>query len=189
METYVTLLMIPLHIFSDESLEDLLKSLEKNSMLAIRWFENNYMKLNTDKCHLIVSCYKHEQVWTNVGKDLIWESNVVKLLVITIDRDLKLSALSRMAKLLSFSKRRTLFKAFVESHFKYYPLFGCSILDVRTTKLIRNIREPLELLKTTKFQPLINYLLRTNFLRSTSKYWKTLNLWYQRILSLKVKTP
>ena len=188
METYVTLLMIPLHIFSDESLEDLLKSLEKNSMLAIRWFENNYMKLNTDKCHLIVSCYKHEQVWTNVGKDLIWESNVVKLLI-TIDRDLKLSALSRMAKLLSFSKRRTLFKAFVESHFKYCPLFGCSILDVRTTKLIRNIREPLELLKTTKFQPLINYLLRTNFLRSTSKYWKTLNLWYQRILSIKVKTP
>ena len=32
-------------------------------MLAIRWFENNYMKLSTDKCHLIVSGYKHEQVW------------------------------------------------------------------------------------------------------------------------------
>ena len=33
----------------DESLENVLKSLEKNSLLAIRWFENNYMKLNTDK--------------------------------------------------------------------------------------------------------------------------------------------
>ena len=39
---------------SDESLENVLKSLEKNSVLAIRWFENNYMKLNTGKCHLIV---------------------------------------------------------------------------------------------------------------------------------------
>ena len=39
---------------SDESLENL-KLLEKTSMLAIRWFENNYMKMNTDKCHLIVS--------------------------------------------------------------------------------------------------------------------------------------
>ena len=39
---------------SDESLENVLKSLEKNSMLAIRWFENDYMKLNTDKCRLIV---------------------------------------------------------------------------------------------------------------------------------------
>ena len=44
---------------SDESLENFLKSLEKNSMLAISWFEKIYMKLSTDKCHLIVSGYKH----------------------------------------------------------------------------------------------------------------------------------
>ena len=96
-------------------------------MLTIRWFENDCMKLNTDKCHLIVSGCKHEQVWANIRKDLIWESNS-KLLGVTIDRDLKfdkhvlnlcskanqkLSTLSKMAKLLSFNKRRTLFKAFV----------------------------------------------------------------------------
>ena len=96
----------------DEKLENVLKSLEKNSVLAIRWFENNYTKLNTDKSRLIVSGYKHEQAWVNLRKDLIWESNDVKLLGITIDRDLKfdkhvlklcskanqkLSALSRMA--------------------------------------------------------------------------------------------
>ena len=84
-------------------------------MPAICWIENNYMKLNADKCNLIVSGYKHGQVWPNIGKDLIWESNDVKLLGITIDRDLKfdkpalklcskanqkLSALSKMAKLL-----------------------------------------------------------------------------------------
>ena len=38
---------------SDESLENVLKSLDKNSMFAIRWFENKYMKLNTDKCSLL----------------------------------------------------------------------------------------------------------------------------------------
>ena len=122
---------------SDESLGNILKSFEKNSVLAIRWFENNYMKLNTDKCCLIVSGYKHEQVWQNIGTDLIWESNDVKLLGVTIDRDLKfdkhvlkfcskanqkLSALSRVANLLSFNKRRTLFEAFVESQFKYCPI-------------------------------------------------------------------
>ena len=108
---------------SDESLENVLKSLEKNSMLAIRWFENNYMKLNTDKCRLIVLGYKHEQVWANIGKDLIWESNDVKLLGVTIYRDIKfnkhvlklcskanqkLSTHSRMANLLSFNKRHFL---------------------------------------------------------------------------------
>ena len=35
---------------SSESLENVLKSLEKSSLFAIRWFENSYMKLNTDKC-------------------------------------------------------------------------------------------------------------------------------------------
>ena len=103
---------------SDESLENVLKSLEKNSMLAIHWFENNYMKSNTDKCRLIVSGHKHEQVWTNIGKDLVWESSDVKLLGITTDRDLKfdkyvlklcskailqLSALSRMANQVNLS--------------------------------------------------------------------------------------
>ena len=102
-------------------------------MLAIHWFENNFMKLNTDKC-LIVSGYKHEQVCTNIETDLIWESNDVKLLV--VNRDLKfdkhvlklfskanqkLSTLSRVANLLSFNKR-TLFIAFVESQFKYCPI-------------------------------------------------------------------
>ena len=122
---------------SDESLENVLKSLEKNSRFAIRWFEINYMKLNTDKCCLIVSAYKHEKVWANIGKDSIWESNDVKLLGVAIDRDLnfdklvklcnktnqRLSVLSRMANLLSFNKRRTLFKTFVDSQFKY-----CSIV-------------------------------------------------------------
>ena len=95
------------------------------------------MKLNTDKYRLLVSGYKHEQVWANIGKDLIWESNDVKLLGVTIDRDLKfdkhalklcskanqkLSALFIIAKLLSFNKRRTLFKALMESQFKYFPI-------------------------------------------------------------------
>ena len=90
--------------------------------------------MNTDKCRLIVSGYKHEQVWANIQKDLILESNGVKLLGVTIDRDLKfdkhvlklcgkanqkLSAVSRMANLLSFNKRRKLFKAFVKPQFKY----------------------------------------------------------------------
>ena len=53
-------------------LEKILKSIEKIADLALNWFENNYMKLSTGKCHLIVSGYKHEHVKIgtekNVGK-------------------------------------------------------------------------------------------------------------------------
>ena len=39
----------------------------------------NYMKLNTDKCHLIISGNKHESFGVDVGNDIIWESNYVTL--------------------------------------------------------------------------------------------------------------
>ena len=38
---------------SDKSLENVLKSLEKNSVLALRWFVNNYMKLNSDNFSIV----------------------------------------------------------------------------------------------------------------------------------------
>ena len=72
---------------SDESLDNVLISIEKNSMLAIYWIESKYIELNTAKCRVIVLVYKHEQVWMNIGKDLIWESNDFKLLGIAIDKD------------------------------------------------------------------------------------------------------
>ena len=35
----------------------------------MRWFEKNYMKLNTYKYYVIVSGYKNKQVFTNTGKN------------------------------------------------------------------------------------------------------------------------
>ena len=99
----------------DSSLKSVLEKLETSSEIAIAWFENNYMKLNTDKCHLLVSGNKIEHSWVKVGNDTIWESKEVKLLGVTIDNNLKfdkhvldiikkanskLSALSRISKFL-----------------------------------------------------------------------------------------
>ena len=63
--------------------------LEHDSIEAIIWFENNYMKLNTDKCHLLISGSKAEHIWGNVGDKKIWEDDKVKLLGVTIDNKLK----------------------------------------------------------------------------------------------------
>ena len=72
----------------DENLNSLIKRLEHDSLLAIEWFQNNNMKLNQDKCHLLVSGYKHENVWAQIGDEKIWESNKQKLLGLQIDRNL-----------------------------------------------------------------------------------------------------
>ena len=100
--------------------------------MALCWFESKYTKLNIEKCNLIVSGYKHEQVWAKVGEDKIWESAYVKLLRVTIDKELrfdkhvpkicskasrKLSVLARKSKFLTFKKKRNIFQTFVESQF------------------------------------------------------------------------
>ena len=111
--------------------------LEENSAIALTWFETNYMKLNSDKCHLLVSGHHYEEMFVNIGKDIIWESKSVKLLGITIDKELKfdehinqvcstankkLNVLSRMRSFLSAEKRKIISKSFIESQFKYCPL-------------------------------------------------------------------
>ena len=107
--------------FCHEELQVVLEKLEKHSDFCIKWFENNYMKLNTDKCHLLVSGHKHEKCWVKIGNDQIREESKVKLLGVTIDNKLnfdshinnicmkanrKLSALSWMNNILSFLKKR-----------------------------------------------------------------------------------
>ena len=95
------------------------------------------MKLNADKCHLLVAGHKHEWVYAKIGNEKIWESNDEKLLGINIDRNLtfekhianickianrKLTAIARYSQLLSFDKLKTLIMMFVESQFAYCPL-------------------------------------------------------------------
>ena len=66
----------------------MINRLEHDSLLAIEWFENNNMKLNQDKCHLIVYGYKYENAFASVGQSIIWETGNKKLLGIIIDRKL-----------------------------------------------------------------------------------------------------
>ena len=110
--------------------EFVLLKLEEQSNIAINWFVNNYMKMNSDKCHLLISRNKYEHLWAKIGNDRIWETKAVKLLGVTIDElkfdvhlnNRKLSALTRIRKCLDFNKTRVLFKGFFESQFKYCSL-------------------------------------------------------------------
>ena len=119
------------------SLEELLRDLENDTLSAIIWFENNYMKLNQDKCHFLASGNVNEHLWVKVGDEMIWESTEEKLLGVTIDKNLdfnshltsvckkagqKVSALARITRLLLFHRRRDILKSFIESQFSYCPL-------------------------------------------------------------------
>ena len=101
----------------NKNLDFVLSELERNSSIAIDWFQNSYMKMNSDKCHLLVAGHKFEQIRAKIGTDLIWESNSVKLLVITIDNHLK------------FDKHISLLCA--KANRKFFPFFSVKIRFLR----------------------------------------------------------
>ena len=90
------------------------------------------MKLKQDKCRLLVSGYKNENVWGNIGNQKFGKSNEQKLLPLDIDRNLNFnehiaslcrkggneqSAPARLSKFLNFKQRHTILKTFIESQF------------------------------------------------------------------------
>ena len=70
-------------------LEVVLDKLKNCSELAIAWFKSNYMKLNEEKCELLVCGYCFEQLWIKVRDNKTWEKSLVKLVGVTIDNELK----------------------------------------------------------------------------------------------------
>ena len=82
----------------------------------MEWFDCNYMKLNEEHCHLVISGYKSEAIWAKTGHTKTWERKNQKLLEVIIDRQLnfneylislwkkvekKFSALARSSNFLS----------------------------------------------------------------------------------------
>ncbi len=122
---------------SDMSLEVVMKRLETVSEKAVEWFRYNYMKLNAEKCHLLICGHKFELMIASVDNAAIIETQKEKLLGVIIDSSLtfedhvkqickkssgKLNALSRQCKVLPFHRRRMLMKAFFDSQFAYSPM-------------------------------------------------------------------
>ena len=122
---------------SGPSLEEVLETLEQQSSLVLEWFRSNYMKLNEDKCYMIVSGTKHEHAFIKIGQELIWESQKQSLLGVIFDKELsfklhiktlcneaskKVNALARLSYVLDTDKLKLLMHGCIDSIFNSYPL-------------------------------------------------------------------
>jgi hypothetical protein len=123
----------------DTDIAKLLQNLESDVASAIDWFAANFMILNQEKCHFLISGPETsvQQMHVAVGEEVIWESSQEKLLGVLLDKLLKfhehvidicrkasskLSALTRFARVMSFVKKRNLMNAFVQAQFSFCPL-------------------------------------------------------------------
>ena len=118
-----------------EKKESVISALETSSSLLFGWFNNNFMKANSDKSHLIMSC---TEATTAVIDGLPIDSSKTEVFLgITIDYELqfndhvnylckkaslKLNALACIARFMNVSKKRIIMKSFIESQFGYCPL-------------------------------------------------------------------
>ena len=72
----------------DTNIESVIKTLESDALKIAEWFPNNFMKLNGDKCHLMVFGDKSNDVTLSIGSMTIKESTEEKLLGVILDKNL-----------------------------------------------------------------------------------------------------
>ena len=120
----------------NRNVDSLLRNLQFDSDTLLTWFENNYLKLNPDKCKLLITNHAND-ISIKVGNETVVAEKSVKLLGVKIDNELKftehvtsickkanikLHALARVSHLMEKDKLRNLMKAFILSQFQYCPL-------------------------------------------------------------------
>ena len=120
---------------SAKNVEDVIESIERASVSLFRWFENNLLKGNADKCHFLVST--SQEVSLNVNNFKIKNSDYEKRLGVKFDSKLrfdqritdlcrtasrKIHALARVTPFMNLSKRRLLMNSFFKTQFNYCPL-------------------------------------------------------------------
>ena len=72
---------------SAKNVEDVIESLEGASVSLFKWFENNLLKGNADKCHFLVS--SSQKVSLNINNFKTKDSDYEKLLGVKFDSKLR----------------------------------------------------------------------------------------------------
>ena len=165
---------------ANSSLNEIISSLEYDIDNVHKWFSQNGMVLNEDKCQFMIlesqKSIRNEEAQVNVcGKSVI-ETNKGKLLGITIDNHLsmkdhiknickqasnKLNALARIANYLDENKRKVLMNSFVISQFNYCPIIWM-YCQRQSNNMINKIHERALRIAYTDYTSSFDDLLKKN---------------------------
>ena len=120
---------------SGDNIDGVIKFLEEASEILFKWFNDNSMKINADKYHLLVST--NNTVKIKIGNFDVTNSKCEKLLGVRFDHKFSfddhiselckkasrnIHPLSRPALYMNIPKRRILMNALFKSQFSYSPL-------------------------------------------------------------------
>ena len=126
---------------ANKNIETIIMELEMDIDILEKWFLNNELILNENKCQFLIAESKinpHKEIKTiKIANKYLKETKSAKLLGITVDNNItmdthirnickkagaKLSALARIAKFSCEQKRIILMRSFITSQFNYCPI-------------------------------------------------------------------
>ena len=126
------------------NINEVVHSLEKATDTLFKWFSDNLMKRNSDKCHLLVST--NNTINIKIGNVDITNSTCEKLLGVKFDHKLtfddhiselcknvrrQIHALARVTPYMNISTKRVLMNMPLLNHnLVIVPLYGCVLTNV-----------------------------------------------------------
>ena len=109
------------------TIDEVIKKLENDSCILIKWYDSNYLKPNPEKWHLVLSD-ANENMVINIANDKIANSSYEKILGIHFDNKLNFNthvtklckragqkhhALARISNFMSLKKKKLLMNAII----------------------------------------------------------------------------
>ena len=115
----------------ENEIEVLISIIGKDASSLIKWFNENHLNLNEDKCKLLIT--KHnDNVYAKIRSEMITDSDSVKLTIkLNFNEHItkfckkvsqKIHALARISNFMSVDKLRKIMKVFMHSPLGYCPL-------------------------------------------------------------------
>ena len=128
---------------SDKSISNIMNSVSHDFTILSKWFYNNFMVLNPDKCSFMLSGVDDElQTKLVFGNETLKNSKQEKVLGVTTDNKLnfaedllniaknaniKFNALTKVQKHVTTDQRKRIFSSFIKSQFTYCTYFPFSL--------------------------------------------------------------
>ena len=117
------------------TIDDVINILENDSRILIKWYDNNYLKPNPDKWHLVL-IDTNDNVVISIANDRIANSSYEKYCAYILTTNLTSTHTSRshakrldknftparISNFMSHKKKNLLMNAFITSQFNYSPL-------------------------------------------------------------------
>ena len=166
-----------------DDIDQIISRLEETAESLFKWFSDNQMKANADKCHLRLNNSCKTKI--KIGKFENESSTQEKLLGITIDNNLnfvshvenlckncsrKMHALVRISPYMSITKKRSLLNAFFISQFSYVLLIWMCHSRTLRTSFMKDVCVLLMMIKNQNFK---NCLTRINLFQYTIDIYKS----------------